>query len=474
MSRSAFLFFKGLGLLFAILVGIGIAVLGWYDNSDWINIAFYSLASTALVLWGWYHFSIKWIHIDLKENIFSHTAINQIENKKSIDEETEETNEGNFFFDLITENKLVVIGSLLVIGIFIFCSFVFEGFFSPRSLVSFLIFIGFVILASVVGSFITINRNAFIGICVLIGLFIIGSLTIPGFFSLINIKSMLVFAAFLGLATVGQTFVALLGGLDLSIPFVIGSSNVALMSLISKGVPPWLAALVVLLYGLAVGLINGILSYRLQGQALIVTLGVGFFMVGGIQILVSMGTFSAGTVFGVVPGWMRNLAAMNGSFLGLPIPPVIIIWIVVSFILIVGLRYTKWGRNLYALGGSRLSSDRLSISERAYWIGVYVISGFFSALTGALLLGWSGGGYVGAGDIYLFTTIAAVVVGGTSLLGGWGGYGLSVIGVLVLQVISSVLIGWGLSYEGQQFILGLLIIPMVALYARSPHIRTMI
>ena len=125
MSKSAFIFFKGLGLLFAILIGIGIAVLGWYDNSDWINIAFYSLASTALVLWGWYHFSIKWIHIDLKENIFSHTAINQIENKKSIDEETEETNEGNFFFDLITENKLVVIGSLLVIGIFIFCSFVF-------------------------------------------------------------------------------------------------------------------------------------------------------------------------------------------------------------------------------------------------------------------------------------------------------------------------------------------------------------
>ena len=71
MSRSAFLFFKGLGLLFAILVGIGIAVLGWYDDSDWINIAFYSLASTALVLWGWYHFSIKWIHIDLGGDIIT-------------------------------------------------------------------------------------------------------------------------------------------------------------------------------------------------------------------------------------------------------------------------------------------------------------------------------------------------------------------------------------------------------------------
>ena len=60
------------------------------------------------------------------------------------------------------------------------------------------------------------------------------------------------------------------------------------------------------------------------------------------------------------------------------------------------------------------------------------------------------------------------------MLGGWGGYGLSVIGVLVLQVLNSTLIGWGLSFEGQQFILGLLIIPMVALYARSPHIRTLV
>ncbi len=74
----------------------------------------------------------------------------------------------------------------------------------------------------------------------------------------------------------------------------------------------------------------------------------------------------------------------------------------------------------------------------------------------------------------MFLTIAAVVVGGTSLLGGYGGYGLSVIGVLVLQIITTVLVGWGLSWQGQQFILGLLIIPMVALYARSPHIRSQI
>ena len=74
------------------------------------------------------------------------------------------------------------------------------------------------------------------------------------------------------------------------------------------------------------------------------------------------------------------------------------------FLLIVGLRHTKWGRNLYAVGGKRLSADRLSISERAYWVGVYVISGFTSAATGAMLLGWSGGGFIGVGDQYLFLT----------------------------------------------------------------------
>tara|TARA_E500000331_G_scaffold78012_1_gene73545 strand:- start:299 stop:1699 length:1401 start_codon:yes stop_codon:yes gene_type:complete len=466
MRRSAFLFFKGLGLLFAILCGIGTAVLGWYDNADWMNIVTYSIAVTGLILWGWYHFSVRWIDGDLKKNIF--TKFPQEEKTQDSD------NEENFFFKNIQENKWKVIAFLGVILIFIFVSFIADDFFSGRTLVSFIIFLAFIIFMGVISGYIKGSKSVFTGISVLIGLFVIGSLTIPGFLTLLNMKSMLIFAAFLGLATVGQTFVALLGGLDLSIPFVIGSMNVALMSLISKGVPPWLACLVILLLGSLIGLINGILSFRLQGQALIVTLGVGFFVKGGVQILVSMGTFSAGTVFGVVPDWMQNLASMNGKTIGLPIPPVIIIWIVVSILVVIGLRLTKWGRHLYALGGSRLSSARLSISERGYWIGAYVISGFFSALTGALLLGWSGGGYVGAGDIYLFTTIAAVVIGGTSLLGGYGGYGLSIIGVLILQIITTVLIGWGLSWEAQQFILGLLIIPMVALYARSPHIRSQI
>ncbi len=88
MKRSAFLFFKGLGLLFAILCGIGTAVLGWFDGADWMNIVTYSIAVTGLILWGWYHFSIRWIDSDLKQNIFTKFPKEQkVEGKEVSDEE---------------------------------------------------------------------------------------------------------------------------------------------------------------------------------------------------------------------------------------------------------------------------------------------------------------------------------------------------------------------------------------------------
>tara|TARA_X000000950_G_scaffold284589_1_gene388046 strand:- start:105 stop:1490 length:1386 start_codon:yes stop_codon:yes gene_type:complete len=461
MEKRTHNFLKGLGIFFAVAAGIGTAVLGYVDRTDWIQVAFYSVAVVAIVLWGWHFFLVRWSYQSKSGET------------KSIDDD-ENTNKRGLFWDLIARNWIAVTGFLLLLGLFILLCFLVPGFFSGRTVVSAIILLGFLILAFIAYKFLNINKSVIIGVAVLVGLFIIGSVSIDGFLSLQNIKSMLVFASFLGLATIGQTLVVMLGGLDLSIPFLIGATNLGLMSLISLGVPPWLAFIVILAFGTIVGLFNGLISFNLQGQALIVTLGVGFMVVGGVQILVSLPTVTGGTVFGVVPNWLKNLASLNGKFFGLPIPPVILIWILVSILLIVGLRHTKWGRNLYAVGGKRLSADRLSISERAYWVGVYVISGFTSAATGAMLLGWSGGGFIGVGDQYLFLTVAAVAVGGTSLLGGYGGYGFTVIGVLALQVISTFLAGLGLSFEGQQFIFGLLILPLVALYSRAPHIREQI
>ena len=461
MEKRTHNFLKGLGILFAVAAGIGTAVLGYVDRTDWIQVAFYSVAVVAIVLWGWHFFLVRWSY----QSQAGHT-------KETEDDES--SSKRGLFWDLIARNWIAVTGFLLLLGLFILLCFLVPGFFSGRTVVSAIILLGFLILAFIAYKFLNVNKSVIIGVAVLVGLFIIGSVSIDGFLSLQNIKSMLVFASFLGLATIGQTLVVMLGGLDLSIPFLIGATNLGLMSLISLGVPPWLAFIVILAFGTVVGLFNGLISFNLQGQALIVTLGVGFMVVGGVQILVSLPTVTGGTVFGVVPDWLKNLASLNGKFFGLPIPPVILIWILVSILLIVGLRHTKWGRNLYAVGGKRLSADRLSISERAYWVGVFVISGFTSAATGAMLLGWSGGGFIGVGDQYLFLTVAAVAVGGTSLLGGYGGYGFTVIGVLALQVISTFLAGLGLSFEGQQFIFGLLILPLVALYSRAPHIREQI
>ncbi len=467
MTPAAHRFYKWLGLAFAALVAGAGTVLGVVEGAPLQHVIFFTAATVALVLWGWHHFSIRWVY--RRDRIGLESA------RPPSDGEAEEGGIGGFLRPLLHRNRALAIGLALLILLFLVLTATVEGFFAARNIAAAIVLLVLFGLAIALNSHASANKSAYIGITVLAGLFVVGSLVVDGFFSVINLKSMLVFAAFLGLACLGQTLVVLLGGLDLSIPFVIGSANIGLAYLFGiAGLPNWLAVLFILGLGGCIGAVTGFLSFRLQGQALIVSLGVGFAVAGGTQIVTSIGTRYAGNVHGAVPGWLTNIAAMNGQTFGLNVPPVILIWIVVAVLLIIAMRNTVYGRNLYALGGSRVAAGRLSISERTYWVGVYAISGFIAAMTGGLLLGWSGSGFIGVGNPYLFTTLAAVVIGGTSLLGGWGGYGFTVIGVLVLQVLTSFLVGIGLDYEGQQFVFGLLIIPLVALYARSPHIRNQI
>ena len=432
-----------------ILTGIGV-IMGFVQGASVQIIILAAIATIALWMWGWRYVLGQFL-------------------------ETADGAEGpQPVRQLWIAYRWPLLGLAAILIAFVVLSLTVKGFFNVWNVISLLILLSILVLTRTLGRQFHQNRSAFIGIMVLSGLFSVGAMNIDGFASASNIKSMLLFASFLGLASVGQTLVALLGGLDLSIPFIIGAANVGLLYLISLGVPPWLATLIVLAVGVILGVINGFLSYRLQGQALIVTLGTGFAISGGVQIITSIGSAYSGNVFGTVPGWLSNLSSMNGSTFGMPFPPAIAIWIGIAIFLILGMRYTVYGRYLYALGVNRTSASRVMISELRYWVMMYALSGFFAAMTGSLLLGWSGGGFIGVGDQYLFLTLAAVVVGGTSLLGGQGGYGFTVIGVLVLQVLSSFLVGIGLNFQWQQFIFGLLILPMVALYARSPHIRTQI
>lgn len=460
--RRAFTPLKWVGLVLAAVIAAVGAGLGFWQGLAAQLVILYTAATFALVVWTWRYYTAHW------------TEGEGAEPARDAEGNVIERSGRAAFKAFLWRNKAVLIGLLVLLIAFIIASLTIKNFFNALNILSLAILVGLLIFSAITSKFVVENKSAFIGLVVLVGLLVVGALEVDGFVSAQNIKSMLLFASFLGLACVGQTFVALLGGLDLSIPFVIGAANVALLYLIGLGVPSWLAVIIILVCGVGIGLANGILSFRLQGQALILSLGIGFAVSGITQIVTSLGSRFAGNVFGVVPHWLTNIAAMNGKTFGLDIPPTIIIWVAISIFLIYTLQSTVYGRYLYALGGNRLSAKRLRISERRYWVWAYGISGGVSALTGELLLGWSGGGFIGVGQPYLFQTLAAVVIGGTSLLGGYGGYGFTVIGVLVLQVLTSFLVGIGLSFQAQQFIFGLLIVPMVALYARSPHIRTQV
>ncbi len=450
-------FAKWLGVVVAVAIALLGFILGLVEGIPVQETFFYAVATLAVGLWVWSH-------------VFSRRVTAQEHTKELAEPQSPRRLVRGFLW----RARWSLLGLAILVIAFLIAAGTVEGFLNVFNIVALLILAGLLILTMVVSRFVVDNRSVFIGLSVLVGLFVVGALTIEGFVMWFNIKNMLLFASFLGMACIGQTLVALLGGLDLSIPFVIGSANVGLLYLLGLGVPSWLAVIFILVVGGLFGIMNGYLSYRLQGQALILTLGTGFMISGLTQILTSIGTAYAGNVFGVVPGWLSNIAALNGRIFGIDLPPAIVIWGLVSLFLIWAMRNTVYGRQLYALGGARKASERMLIRERRYWVGAYCVSGFSSALTGCLLLGWSGGGFIGVGEEYLFYSLAAVVIGGTSLLGGIGGYGFTVIGVLVLVVLRSFLFGINLDFEWQQFILGLLILPIVALYGRAPHIRTQI
>ena len=315
------------------------------------------------------------------------------------------------------------------------------------------------------------NKGVILGAGLLIVIAVFGSAFVEGFMSANNLRSVLLLAAFLGIASLGQTFVALVGALDLSIPFLIGAANILLAFLFGTSLPPVLSMLVIACLGIGIGVLNGLLSFRVQGQSLILTLGVGFACVGAAQIFTTYGSQYSGTVFSEVPKWFSNIASINGTFFGLAVPPVVLIWAALAALTIFFTHRMRLGREIMAVGGNRSAAALLSISEYKIWCLSHAISGLMAACTGMLLLGFSGGGFAGVGDPFLFTTVAAVVVGGTSLLGGAGGYGATVVGVLVLQTLTSVLVGLGFNFAAQQAVFGMLILPMVALYARAPHIR---
>jgi len=295
-----------------------------------------------------------------------------------------------------------------------------------------------------------------------------GTALIDGYSSTFSIRAMLVLATLLAIASIGQTLVILIGGIDLSIPFVIGFANVVAAQLTGEGVNFVLACLIVAALALLIGAANGAISALLRIHPLIVTLGIGTVARGLVLI------WTKGFPSGSAPDFVSEFVSIGGSVGPLPVPGLIPALIVLAVAIVLLLSRTPYGRRLYALGGNPTAARYALIDPVAMWVVTFALSALFAALAGVLLLGFTGSAYGDVGQPYLFQTIAAVVVGGTSLLGGRGSYLGTLAGAVVLTEINTLLIGLGLQPSLVQAALGAIIIILVSLYGREPHLRAAI
>jgi ribose transport system permease protein len=295
-----------------------------------------------------------------------------------------------------------------------------------------------------------------------------GAVLIDGYSSPFSIRAMLVLAALLAVASVGQTLVIIIGGIDLSIPFVIGFANVVAAQLTGEGVNFVLVCAIVSALALLIGAANGALSSWLGIHPLIVTLGIGTIAQGLVLI------WTRGFPSGSAPAFVSDFVSIGGSMGPIPLPGLIPAVIALAITMTIVMGRMPYGRRLFALGGNPLAARYALIKPIAMWTTTFALSAWFAALAGVLLLGFTGSAYGDVGQPYLFQTLAAVVVGGTSLLGGSGSYLGTLVGAVVLTEINTLLIGLGLQPSMVQAALGAVIIALVSLYGREAHLRTTI
>ncbi len=263
----------------------------------------------------------------------------------------------------------------------------------------------------------------------LIVMIIIMSFLSPVFLTVGNMLQILLQAAINLLMALGMTFVILTAGIDLSVGSTAALAGLAVAALLKGGLPWPLAALAALGVGLIVGLINGSLIAIVRITPFIVTLGM--------------------------------LSVVGGDVASIPMPAIIAL--VAALISWLVLRYTRLGEYTYAMGGNEEATRLSGVDVRKYKIAVYVICAVFAALAGVVLTARLGAAEPIAATGYELNAIAATVMGGTSLFGGEGGVGGTIIGALIIATLINGLNLMNVQAFYQQLAIGLVIILAVVL-----------
>lgn len=299
---------------------------------------------------------------------------------------------------------------------------------------------------------------------VLVVLVLIFATQNPRFLSVRNVTNILTEVSIYGIMAVGMTYVILTGGVDLAVGSLLAFSSMCGAYLVrAMGGDFMLAWLVGMLascgVGTFVGLLHGMTITRLRVPPFIVTLG-GLTVWRGMTLILGDGG-PIGDFNESYRWWGR------GSVLGIPVP--VLLLILVSLLGYVGAKYTRYGRQVYAVGGNVEAARLSGVDVRKILVSVYVLMGLLSGLSGFLLSARLGSAEAVAGISYELRVIAAVVIGGTSLFGGLGGVGGTIVGSVLLGVLLNGLVMMDVSAYYQQVIIGVIIVLAVAFdtYAKS-------
>lgn len=300
--------------------------------------------------------------------------------------------------------------------------------------------------------------------CILL-LLLLGSLYSTSFLSPGYLLQQLQVGSFLALVATGMMLVVLLGQIDLSVPWVITVGG--MMSTAAAGWGPAGEALAIpfgILCGVAFGLLNGFGVAYLRVPSMIFTLGVNA-VAQGFMVLRTGGFAPQDHSTEAM-----HFLATGRSILG--IPNALWVWIAVGAATVFLLNRTTFGRAVYAIGNRERAAYLSGARTRLVVLTAFAISGGLAAFAGVLLAGYSTKAYQAMGDAYLLPAIAAVVLGGTSILGGRGAYLGTVAGVILITLLQSILSIVQMPEAGRQIIYGVVIVAMLLLYGRGEKVSS--
>ena len=293
-------------------------------------------------------------------------------------------------------------------------------------------------------------------ILVLIAMVIFIGTVRPLFLNPINLLTILGHTTFLGMLAVGMVFLLAIREIDLSVGWMFNFAATATALLMVAGVNPWLAALAGALFGAFLGFVNGALCVVLRLPAIIVTLGT-YSMYQGLSLVVNGGR-------AVVPSdTSSNFFSLISTRLFGIVPLTALAFLLVAAFLHVLLHRTRFGYRVQAVGSNPEAAELAGIANWAVRLQTLVLMGAICGVSGAMYVGFRGAVDPTLGSDFVLAVIAAVIIGGTPLSGGAGTVIGAVVGMLIIQVIRSGLIFFGIDATWSTFVTGAVIVLAVSL-----------